>query len=92
MKVEVIEIPTHFSVNEAAKLREESYALLEKEPVHFELDFRRCEFIDSTGLGVLVGLFKKCSEKKSEMVIKNITPNVENVLKMTRLNQVFKII
>ena len=91
MKTNTIAMPEHFSVNEAASFREETYAQLKIEPILFELDFSRCKFIDSTGLGVLVGLYKKCAETGSSMVLKNVTPNVANILQMTRLNQVFTI-
>ena len=64
MKMEMIKMTEQFSVTEAANFREMTYNILKREVVSFELDFSGCSFIDSTGLGVLVGLYKKCSEHR----------------------------
>ena len=85
-------MPEQFSVNEAANFREMTYNVLKREPVSFELDFSGCSFIDSTGLGVLVGLYKKCSEQGTHMILKHLSSDVRKVFSMTRLDQIFTII
>lgn len=91
MKTEFMTIPENFSVNEASKFRETTYALLKESPVSFELDFSKCQFIDSTGLGVLVGLYKKCVEFGGTVVLTHLSSNVDSVIRMTRLDQIFTI-
>lgn len=54
MKEITIQIPENFAVEEAAELRQKVYDLISSGEKHFALDFGRCTFIDSTGLGVLV--------------------------------------
>lgn len=91
MRTESIKIEPHFSVEAAAIFRDFTYQLLEKEPVSFDLDFGQCVFLDSTGLGVLVGLYKKCEENHGSIVLRNINPDVKRVFQMTRLDQIFTI-
>ncbi len=92
MKMEMIKMPEQFSVTEAANFREMTYNILKREAVSFELDFSGCSFIDSTGLGVLVGLYKKCSEQGSHMILKHLSSDVRKIFSMTRLDQIFTII
>ncbi len=92
MKMEMIKMPEQFSVTEAANFREMTYNILKREAVSFELDFSGCSFIDSTGLGVLVGLYKKCSEQGSHMILKHLSTDVRKIFSMTRLDQIFTII
>lgn len=92
MKLEVIKMPEQFSVSEGAKFRDLTYTLLKKEATSFELDFVNCTFIDSTGLGVLVGLYKKCTELNCKVMLKNMNPDVNRVIRMTRLDQIFTIL
>lgn len=92
MKMEMIKMPEQFSVTEEANFREMTYNILKREAVSFELDFSGCSFIDSTGLGVLVGLYKKCSEQGSHMILKHLSADVRKIFSMTRLDQIFTII
>ena len=91
MKTESIKIVSHFSVEAAASFRDLTYGLLGHEPILFDLDFSQCVFLDSTGLGVLVGLYKKCAENRSEMILRNLNSDVKKIFQMTRLDQIFTI-
>ena len=54
------------------------------------LDMERVEFMDSSGLGALVSVMKYMgSEKKFE--ITGLTPMVEKVFKLTRMDEVFRV-
>lgn len=91
MKKITIKISKNFTVDEVSKFRENVYLAISKEQVHFDLDFSECTFIDSTGLGVLVGLYKKCQDNKSEMLLFGLNEDVKRVIHMTRLDSVFDI-
>lgn len=86
-----ISIPREFIVDEVANFREEINKLMEEGKINFIFDFSRCDFIDSTGLGVLVAIYKKSIQKGGSIILKSLKPNVENLFKLTRLDQVFKI-
>lgn len=87
-----INIPENFSVEAAADFREKIYGLISEGKINFLLDFSNCSFIDSTGLGVLVSVYKKCAERNGSMKLKAISQQVLKVFKLTRLDNVFEII
>ena len=85
-------IPENFSVEEASEYRKNLNELIENGEKDLTLDFSKCTFIDSTGLGVLVSLYKKCTELNGNFILTSITnPQVLKIFKLTRLDKVFKI-
>lgn len=52
-------LPNKLTVEKTSDFRKEAYRLLEKGEKNFIVDFSECDFIDSTGLGVLVSFYKK---------------------------------
>jgi len=84
-------IPKEFTVEEASSFRERSLELLGKGEINFEIDFKQCTFIDSTGLGVLVSTYKKCTEKNGNFTLYSINADVMKLFKLTRLDKVFDI-
>lgn len=91
METHNIKMPVEFSIDQAASFREEVYPLVKTSGVRVELDFSECTFIDSTGLGVLVGMLKKSNENHCRMILKHLNADVARVFKITRLEQVFDI-
>ncbi len=53
------------------------------------IDFNNTIFMDSSGLGALVSIFKFAQEKGIEFILDNVTPQVMAVLNLTGLDQVF---
>jgi anti-sigma B factor antagonist len=47
------------------------------------------EYIDSTGLGILIGALKRLKQEDKDIIISNIRPNVGKLLKITGLDKVF---
>lgn len=88
----VIHIPENFAVEEAANFRNSMNKHIDFGEYIFLLDFSKCKFIDSTGLGVLVGAYKKCVEMGGSVRLKTLNENVMKVFKLTRLDKVFEIL
>ncbi|OOM14646.1 STAS domain-containing protein [Clostridium saccharobutylicum] len=86
-----IYIPKDFIVDEVAAFRVEINKLIEEGQKNFTFDFSKCDFIDSTGLGALVSIYKKCSEKGGSVKLKSLKADVEKLFKLTRLDKVFEI-
>ncbi|WP_432408348.1 STAS domain-containing protein [Wukongibacter sp. M2B1] len=85
-------ISENFAVDEADEFREKLNRLINSGEKHFALDFTNCSFIDSTGLGVLVSIYKKCMERNGSLKLHSINnPQVMRVFKLTRLDKVFDI-
>lgn len=88
----VINIPKDFIVDEVAVLRTQVIKLIEEGQRDIIFDFGNCNFIDSTGLGALVSIYKKCAEKGGSVKLKALKPEVEKLFKLTRLDRVFEVI
>lgn len=86
-----ISIPKDFSVEAVADFRVNINKYIEDGTVNFIFDFSCCDFIDSTGLGAIVSIYKKCAERNGSLKLKSLNPEVEKLFKLTRLDRVFEI-
>ena len=87
----MINIPKDFVVEEVATFRIKINKLMEEGKKDFTFDFSQCDFIDSTGLGALVSIYKKCADKDGSVKLKSLKPEVEKLFKLTRMDKVFEI-
>ncbi len=55
------------------------------------LDLGAVEFLDSSGLGAVIAL-KKALPEGRRMILRGLTPNVERVFRLTRMDQIFEIL
>lgn len=55
------------------------------------LDLRHVDFMDSSGLGALIAVHKAMPPGLS-LTLANMTPNVERVFKLTRMDSVFHVL
>ncbi|MDO5641948.1 MAG: STAS domain-containing protein [Paracoccus sp. (in: a-proteobacteria)] len=55
------------------------------------LDLAAVEFLDSSGLGAVIAL-KKALPEGRRMLLRGLTPNVQRVFQLTRMDQIFDII
>lgn len=68
------------------KLR--SIVVKAKKPVR--LDMRGVDFMDSSGLGAMIAV-RKALPESLPIVLDAVTPNVERVFRLTRMDSVFQI-
>lgn len=59
---------------------------------YIEIDLSDIHFIDSSGLGALIGLHKSTRVRNGVVRLLNPTPQVEQILKLTRTNRLFEVI
>jgi len=59
-------------------------------PERVVLDLTQVEFIDSSGLGAIVATMKHLSPER-KLVLAGLTPAVEKVFQLTRMDSVFSI-
>ena len=52
------------------------------------IDLSELEFMDSTGIGVLIGRYKKMKERKIPIFICNPSKHAEKIFKMTGLYEI----
>jgi len=56
-----------------------------------ELDFNKVEFVDSSGIGALLAIYKRLSQKESPVRLVNVAPPVQSVIELLRLHRIFEI-
>ena len=81
--------PPQFDLAAAPDVAYELRALLELHP-HVAVDLSSVEFIDSSGLGVLVTCRKLADEWSGELVLCGAASRIERLLQITGLDEVFR--
>ena len=97
MRVEVVEDRIEvfavgsFDAAAARDAQEQLRGLLAAGHRHFVIDLEAVEFIDSTGLGVLVGLLKKVRIGEGSVRLRGVRPDLQDILRLTRLDRAFEL-
>jgi len=72
-------------------LKNNVLSLIEDKKSDIIIDGESLDYIDSTGLGVLMCIYKKMQEKNLNFKIVNLKPNIYKLFDITGLNKVFDI-
>ncbi len=83
---------TEITAANAAQIRDAIRAALQPAHQVLDLDLSTVTFLDSSGLGVLVALHKTLRSRGGQVRLHNPTPNVLQVLELTRLHRIFDIV
>lgn len=78
-------------VEEAASLREQLIAYIDKGHSIFCINVASVDYIDSSGLGVLVAIHKRALQNNGKVIIKGLCGIVKELFELTRLNKVFEL-
>jgi anti-sigma B factor antagonist len=54
-----------------------------------EVDLEGVAFIDSSGVGVLLSIYRKLPSEGAQVVLRNLEPGVRSTLELLRLHRVF---
>lgn len=64
----------------------DKYKILDKNIV---FDFSDLKYIDSTGIGVIMTVYKEAKDKLKTLTIKNANRNIYKLFKITKLTELF---
>lgn len=78
----LIAVEGEIDISNADKLRNAIDLALEQPTERVELDFSQVPYIDSTGIGVLVGAARRASDRKRALSITGVQPNVLRVAQL----------
>lgn len=56
-----------------------------------EVDMSAVQFIDSSGIGVLLSIYRKLPQEGADVTLRNVHPGVQAVLELLRLHRIFKV-
>jgi anti-sigma B factor antagonist len=87
----VIAVSGEIDVYTAPKLREKLISLAESGSSHLIVDMEGVEFLDSTGLGVLVGGLKRVRAHEGWIDLVCTQGRILRIFRITGLNKVFNI-
>jgi anti-sigma B factor antagonist len=73
----------------SSQLRDRLAQLIDDGAESVVLDLSGLQFLDSTGLGVLVGAQKRLTQANGELVLRSPRPGARKVFELTGLDQIF---
>ncbi len=85
----VLQVTGEVDVYTAAMLRERIRELAARGTVHLIADLGQVDFLDSTGLGVLVGGLKRLREDGGSLALVIKTPRILRIFQITGLTKAF---
>jgi anti-sigma B factor antagonist len=78
----------YLDATNANVFKEQAKAAVSSEVDHGELDLSAVEFIDSSGIGAILSLYKQLNNR---LVLINPQPTVLSILELLRLHRIFQI-
>ncbi|MDY3051918.1 MAG: STAS domain-containing protein [Ndongobacter sp.] len=60
-----------------------------KEPAHIIFDMEKLDYLDSTGLGALISIYKNAKQGEHTVTVKNARPQIKKLFVITELNHLF---
>ena len=85
----VLAVSGEVDVATVPRLREQLHSLVAQGQTHVVVDLDGVDFLDSTGLGVLVGALKRLRSSGGELHLICTQPRIRKVFEVTGLTKVF---
>lgn len=86
-----ISLQGELDVSTADKLKEHLYNLADEKILDMKINLENLDYIDSTGLGAMIGVLKKLKTDNKEIYIINPKSNVKKIFTITGLDKIFKV-
>lgn len=88
----VIATPEDLSASNVGEFRERSRAQIENEHMCIDIDMSRTTFVDSSGLGALVSLYKIMAVRGGSVRLLNPIQSVLQLIELTRMHRIFEVV
>ena len=76
---------------EAGQINDQINALIDQNKKKIVIDLKEVEWMNSSGLGILIGAITTLKNNDGQLVLINVSDRIENLLKITKLINVFSI-
>ena len=86
-----IEVNGEIDAYTAPKLKESLKPFEDKKSIHMMVDLSEVTYMDSTGLGVFVGLFKLLRENEGSLKLIGLSPRLKRLFQITGLAEIMDI-
>jgi len=87
----VVSLPAQLVMAVAPTVRSALAQLVDDGKANLVLDMRNIDYVDSSGLSVLISILKAAQLRGGEVVLLDPGPDVRALIELTRLHQVFEI-
>ena len=87
--VTLIEVGGQLIVGNRQLLKQQVLDQLERGDRKFILDFSKTDYVDSSGLGVLVTLSKKIREQGGQLSLVSLSEDLRTLFELTKLDTLF---
>ena len=87
----IVNLSGEIDIYTAPKLKESLSPLAEYDGHLIEIDFEHVKYMDSTGLGVFIGILKSTKEHNSHLKLVNLEESVLRLFKITGLDEIMDI-
>ena len=87
----VLTIEGEIDVYTSVRLKEYVLERIEEGAKTVVLNLSRVEYLDSTGLGVLISVLKHLREKQGAMILVGPTPRITRIFEITGLYKIFTV-
>jgi anti-sigma B factor antagonist len=86
-----VKVSGEIDVYTAPKLRDALFPLTENNQVKMTVDLTEVDYMDSTGLGVFVGVFKNIRSKSGELKLVGLSGRLNRLFEITGLAEIMDI-
>ncbi len=86
-----ISIVGEMDINSYLIVKERLDEILKDKMADIELNCENLSYIDSTGIGVLIGILKKMKKNEKQISIINAKSNIKRLFNITGLDKIFVI-
>jgi anti-sigma B factor antagonist len=87
----IISLAGEIDMKSSSELRTKFMKLFESRPAVLIVDMTKVEFMDSSGLAILVETLKWCRQNDSRLKLVGMVQTVRNVFEISRLDSIFQI-
>ena len=85
-----VSLAGELDVSTADELKKSIHKLVDEKNIDMKLNLENLDYIDSTGLGVMIGILKRLKIENKEVYIEKPKNNVRKIFNITGLDKVFK--
>lgn len=89
--IDIVALSGRLVIADVPQIRQKLLAIIEQGNGKLILHLAEVGFMDSSGLSVLVSVFKAARVRGGDIVLLGLSPTVRSLIELTRLQQVFSI-
>lgn len=86
-----VDLQGEVDISSKVSLKDELLQLNTEKPADFVFNCENLEYIDSTGIGVLISFYKDVKINGKDVYFEKLKPSIEKLFTLTQLDRIFTI-